>query len=113
MAARRTTPDSELEAIPEGCRSNDAMSRDIVQQLNQLVGVLSLSRVRDSLLMWSHYADQYAGAVMEFDGSHEFLTGQIDIDCRPTRPRRHVDTYLTGVPIPVAELCAKVRAMGL
>ncbi len=107
LAARRAAPDSELEAIPEGCRSNDAMSRDIVQQLNQLVGVLSLSRVRDSLLMWSHYADQYAGAVVEFDGSHEFFTGQIDIDYRPTRPRRHVNTYLTGAPIPVAELCAK------
>jgi len=107
LAARRAAPDSELEAIPEGCRSNDATSRDIVQQLNQLVGVLSLSRVRDSLLMWSHYADQYAGAVVEFDGSHEFFTGQIDIDYRPTRSRRHINTYLTGAPIPVAELCAK------
>jgi len=75
LAARRAVPDGELEAIPEGCRSNDAMSRDIVQQLNQLVGIVSLSRVRDSLLMWSHYADQYAGAVVEFDGSHNFFTG--------------------------------------
>jgi hypothetical protein len=107
LAARRATPDGELEAIPEDCRSNDAMSRDIVQQLNQLVGVLSLSRVRDSLLMWSHYANQYAGAVVEFDGSHDFFTGQIDIDYRPTRPKRHVDAYLTAAPIPVAELCAK------
>ena len=107
LAARKFASDSEFEAIPEGCRSNDAMSRDIVHQLNQLVGVLSLSRVRDSLLMWSHYADQYAGAVVELDGSHEFFNGQIDIDYRPTRPRRHVDTYLTGAPIPVAELCAK------
>lgn len=107
LEARQATSDTEPEPIREGHRSNDAMSRDIVQQLNQLVGVLSLSRVRNSLLMWSHYADQYAGAVVEFDGSHEFFNGQIDIDYRPTRPRRHVDTYLTGTPIPVAELCAK------
>jgi hypothetical protein len=107
LAGRQAAPDGELEAIPEGCGSNDAMSRDIVQQLNQLLGVLSLSRVRDSLLMWSHYADQYAGAVVEFDGSHEFLGGQIDIDYRPTRPRHHVNAYLTGAPVPVAELCAK------
>jgi hypothetical protein len=106
-AARRATTDSELEAVPEGCGSNDAISRDVVQQLNKLVGVVSLSRVRNSLLMWSHYADQYAGAVVEFDGSHKFFTGQIDIDYRPNRPRRHVDTYLTGAPIPVAELCVK------
>jgi hypothetical protein len=107
LAARRAAPDVVLEAIPEGWGSNDAMSRDIVQQLNQLIGVLSLSRVRNSLLMWSHYADQYAGAVVEFDGSHDFFAGQIDIDYRKTRPRRHVDAYLTGAPIPVAELCAK------
>jgi hypothetical protein len=106
-APRRTAPDRETEAIPESCRSSDAISRDIVQQLNQLVGVLSLSRVRDSLLMWSHYADQYAGAVVEFDGSHNFFTGQIDVDYRTTRPRRHLDAYLAGEPIPVAELCAK------
>ena len=83
------------------------MSRDIVQQLNQLIGILSLSRTRNSLLMWSHYADQYAGAVVAFDGSHDFFSGQIDIEYRPTRPRRHVQSYLAGTPIPVAELCAK------
>ena len=47
------------------------------------------------------------GAAVEFDGSHEFFAGQIDIDYRPTRPRRHVEVYLKGAPIPVAELCAK------
>jgi hypothetical protein len=107
LAPRRASPEDVPEAVPEGCASNDGLSRDIVQQLNQLVGVLSLSRVRDSLLMWSHYADQYAGAVVEFDGTHEFFAGQIDIDYRQTRPRRHVDAYLTGASIPVAELCAK------
>lgn len=107
LAPRRATPDGFLETIPDGHGCNDALSRDIVQQLNQLIGVLSLSRVRDSLLMWSHYADQYAGAVVEFDGAHGFFAGQIDIDYRPTRPRRHVDAYLSGAPVPVAELCAK------
>src|ERR1700722_14436902 len=43
-APRQTAPDRQTEAIPENCRSSDAISRDIVQQLNQLVGVLSLSR---------------------------------------------------------------------
>jgi hypothetical protein len=107
LAGRQAASDGALDAIPDGCGSNDAMSRDIVQQLNLLIGVLSLSRVRNSLLMWSHYADQYAGAVVELDGSHEVFAGQIDIDYRSTRPRRHVDTYLTGAPIPVAELCVK------
>ena len=58
--------------------------------------------------MWSHYADQYAGAVVEFDGSHEFFDGQIDIEYRPLRPMRDVGAYVSlPEPIPVAELCAK------
>ncbi len=106
-AGRGVRSEDEADAIPDGCGSSDAMSRDIVQQLNQLIGILSLSRVRDSLLMWSHYADQYAGAVVEFDGSHEFFSGQIDIEYRPARPRRQLSSYLAGMPIPVAELCVK------
>jgi hypothetical protein len=107
LANRRVLSKDEVEAIPDGCGSSDAMSRDIVQQLNRLIGILSLSRARNSLLMWSHYADQYAGAVVEFDGSHEFFSGQIEVEYRPTRPRRHLNSYLAGVPIPVAELCTK------
>lgn len=84
------------------------MSRDIVQQLNELIGILCLSRVSDSLLMWSHYANQYAGAVVEFDGSHEFFDGQIDVEYRPLRPMRDLGAYISpSEPIPIAELCAK------
>jgi hypothetical protein len=108
-SGRQSVPVDALEPIPEGCGCSDAMSRDIVQQLNSQIGILSLSRVRDSLLMWSHYADQYSGAVLEFDSSHEFFAGQIDIEYRSTRPRRHVDTYLAGTPVSVAELCAKSK----
>src|ERR1700738_339215 len=89
-SGRELLPADALEPIPDGCGCSDAMSRDIVQQLNQHIGILSLSRVKDSLLMWSHYADQYAGAVVEFDSSHEFFAGQIDVEYRSTRPRRHV-----------------------
>jgi hypothetical protein len=107
IADRRVVSDGEVETIPDGCGSSDAMSRDIVQQLNQLIGILSLSRVRNSLLMWSLYADQYSGAVVEFDETHDFFSGQIDVEYRPARPRRHLNSYLAGMPIPVAELCAK------
>jgi len=107
-AQRRQPPPGELNEVPDGCQASDAMSRDIVQQLNSLIGILCLSRVDDSLLMWAHYADQYAGAVVEFDGSHEFFDGQIDIEYRPVRPMRDVSAYVSpGGPIPIAELCAK------
>ena len=57
--------------------------------------------------MWSHYADRYAGAVVEFDVAHEFFAHPIDVEYRARRPRRHIDDYLAGVPIPVSELCTK------
>lgn len=107
-AQRRQPPPGALNDVPDGCQASDAMSRDIVQQLNNLIGILCLSRVNNSLLMWSHYADQYAGAVVEFDGSNEFFDGQIDVEYRPLRPMRDVGAYVSPPePIPVAELCAK------
>ena len=109
-AQRRQPPPGALNEVPDGCQASDAMSRDIVQQFNSLIGILCLSRVSDSLLMWSHYADQYAGAVVEFDGSHEFFEGQIDVEYRPLRPMRDVGAYVSPPePIPVAELCAKSK----
>ncbi|MEW6438807.1 MAG: DUF2971 domain-containing protein [Pseudomonadota bacterium] len=108
VAQRRHQPPGTLSEVPKGCQASDAMSRDIVQQLNGLIGILCLSRIDDSLLMWSHYADQYAGVVVEFDGSHEFFHGQIDVEYRPMRPMRDVAAYRSARdPIPVAELCAK------
>ena len=107
-AQRRQPPPGALAGVPDGCQASDAMSRDIVQQLNGLIGILCLSRINDSLLMWSHYADQYAGAVVEFDGTHEFFDGQVDVEYLPLRPMRDVSAYVSSPePIPVAELCAK------
>jgi hypothetical protein len=107
LAHRCSVNESVDETIPDGCTSSDPMSRDIVQQLNRSVGILCLSRVRDSLPMWAHYADQYAGAVVEFDGSHEAFTGHHDVEYRKARPRWHIDRYLTDKPIPLAELSTK------
>ncbi|WP_394389754.1 DUF2971 domain-containing protein [Shewanella woodyi] len=35
--------------------------------------VVSLSETNNNLLMWSHYADQHRGIVVEFDASHELF----------------------------------------
>jgi hypothetical protein len=37
------------------------------------IGVLSLTEKPCNLLMWSHYADQHRGFVIEFDASHPFF----------------------------------------
>jgi hypothetical protein len=108
LAHRRQPQPGALNEVPDGCYASDDKSRDIVHQFNSLIGILCLSRVSDSLLMWSHYADQYAGAVVEFDGLHEFFGGQIDVEYRQLRPMLDVCAYISPPePIPVAELCSK------
>jgi len=42
--------------------------------LGTLVGVLCLSEVADSILMWSHYANHHTGFVLGFDAEHPFFT---------------------------------------
>ncbi|HCG5955204.1 TPA: DUF2971 domain-containing protein [Vibrio parahaemolyticus] len=37
-------------------------------------GIVSLTETRDNLLMWSHYADEHKGFVVEFDTTHDFFT---------------------------------------
>ncbi len=40
---------------------------------NQNVGVLCLSEVRDSILMWGHYTHNHRGFVVGFDSDHPFF----------------------------------------
>jgi hypothetical protein len=42
--------------------------------LNQNVGVLCLSEIRDSILMWGHYTDNHKGVVVGFDSDHVFFS---------------------------------------
>lgn len=41
--------------------------------LNLNVGILCLSEVRDSILMWGHYTDNHQGFVVGFDSEHPFF----------------------------------------
>jgi len=82
LGERRNPPVGDVEVIPDGFGSGDPTSRDIVDQLNRRIGIFCLSRKSDSLLMWSHYADQYAGAVVEFDAAHELFAHPIDVEYR-------------------------------
>jgi Protein of unknown function (DUF2971) len=109
LAAKRRRPSvGEVGENSVGYNCCDITSRDILKTLNQSIGILCLSRVSDSLLMWAHYADQYAGAVIEFDGDSRFFVGQIDIEYRSHRPKKDISAYLSeDAPVPLAELCVK------
>jgi len=107
-ATRRNPPVGEVNENSEGYNCCDITSRNILKELNRSIGILCLSKISDSLLMWSHYADQYAGAVIEFDSKNEFFNGQIDIEYRSHRPKKDISAYLSeGAPVPLAELCVK------
>lgn len=48
--------------------------RNIWQEMKKTYRVLCLSAVRDNILMWSHYADEHKGAVLEFQPKMELAT---------------------------------------
>jgi hypothetical protein len=50
------------------------VSTAINSALNANVGVLCLSEIRDSLLMWGHYTDNHEGFVIGFDQDHPFFS---------------------------------------
>ena len=110
-APRRIPNVHELEPDFESDQCNDRNSRSIRLSLDRAIGILCLSENPSSLLMWSYYADQYAGAVIEFDDSHDFFLGNFPIEYRERRPILDVSYYETNNdPIPVAELCVKPKA---
>lgn len=46
------------------------------REVNNRVGILCLSKRKDSSLMWSHYTDGHKGFVVGFDSSHQFFKRQ-------------------------------------
>ncbi len=109
-ANRRKPSVGKLEANFESDYCNDINSRKILSSLNQSIGVLCLSRNGSSLLMWSHYAESYSGAIIEFDESHEFFEGIIDVEYRKHRPKIDITSYSENKnPVPIAELCVKSK----
>ncbi|MBI3418248.1 MAG: DUF2971 domain-containing protein [Verrucomicrobia bacterium] len=57
----------EAELLPKVSGAIDGI-------LNQKVGVLCLSELRDSLLMWGHYTDNHQGFLVGFDSDHKFFS---------------------------------------
>lgn len=45
----------------------------IIDKINNNLGILSLSKTKNNLLMWSHYADSHKGFVIGFDETHDFF----------------------------------------
>ena len=85
---------------------HDRHSRELRDALDSEIGFLSLSKTCKSLPMWAHYANEYTGAVIEFDGDHEFFEWAFDVYYSDERPIRDLELY-SREPIPIAEMCDK------
>ena len=108
MKPKREKDPARLENSFESKNCNDVTARDVRNELSKLIGILCLSRNPSSLLMWSHYADEYKGAVIEFDETHEFFTGLFPVSYELVRPKINYKLLQdeTG-HIRLSELCYK------
>jgi hypothetical protein len=60
--------------------------------------------------MWSHYADEYRGAIVTLNKDHEFFKGLIEIDYRENRPKKDVSAFIVSAePVPISEFCIKPK----
>ena len=109
-APRRDPPVGALDDDFASDYCSDQNSRRILDSLNKTIGILCLSRNPSSLLMWSHYADGYSGAVVKFSENHEFFSGHFEVKYSEHRPKVDIASYTdVGEPIPIAELCVKAK----
>jgi hypothetical protein len=66
--------------------------RNVWLEMKKTYRVLCLSAVRDNILMWSHYADEHKGAVLEFQPKIELGTEMLGA---------RIVTYSKEVPVAV------------
>ena len=82
------TIDADGNFTPEGRdRVNKAIQEGFIQK-NKNSGVICLSEVCDSILMWSHYTKKHTGVCVEFTRAEDNDLGDEEI-CSPVRYERH------------------------
>ncbi|MBV1863378.1 MAG: DUF2971 domain-containing protein [Rhodobacteraceae bacterium] len=82
----------------------EALPNTIINNINDKIGIFSLSETNDNILMWSHYADQHRGIAVGFNGHHPFYNQkppQLDFRLtkisytakRPIKPSNFSESY--------------------
>ena len=62
--------EEEIQARIDKLQDEHGMKRLVYENATNIIGVLSLSAVPDSILMWAHYTAQHKGFVIGFDTAH-------------------------------------------
>jgi hypothetical protein len=66
---------------------SDELQRGISKMCNETYGVLCCTELECDLIMWSHYAQQHEGFVIEFDLTHSFFAQRMHrVVYSPDRP---------------------------
>jgi hypothetical protein len=60
-------------ALLKADMQSDQAARELIDRHLNTLGILSLSEVPDDLLMWTHYAANHSGFVLEFDDKHHWF----------------------------------------
>ncbi|MEF3101316.1 DUF2971 domain-containing protein [Raoultella terrigena] len=94
------------EKISDPC-CNDIFFRQLIKQLNSMIGILCLTKNPKSHLMWAHYADDYSGALIQLDENHDFFAGAFEVQYSPTRPIVHINYFKENESIAIPNLCIK------
>ncbi|MBQ4859248.1 DUF2971 domain-containing protein [Pseudoalteromonas sp. MMG007] len=110
MSPARVPPVGELPYDFKSPTCNDDTARTIRSDLDNSIGILCLTKNPNSVLMWSHYAEEYAGVMIEFDRDHEFFEGLFEIDYRKNRAIKDYSFFADSEePIRLSELCIKPK----
>jgi hypothetical protein len=74
-------------------QTDPATGEGIFQELNRQVGILSLSEIPDSFLLWCRYASGQSGFVYEFDDKHPWFWAKTEAkdDIHELRKVNYVD----------------------
>lgn len=71
--------------------------RELEEGITSEIGVLSLSRIPDDILMWSHYANSHAGFCLQFNDDEQtpFLAELLEVSYRDEYPIMNpiIDNY--------------------
>lgn len=73
--------------IPKERRRVDNEIQKLVKERKNM-GVICLSEVCDSILMWSHYAESHKGVCFEFTRAEDNALGDLEL-CSPVKYDRH------------------------
>ena len=71
---RGHSTDEQIDSMPAGI---DPAIKLAMEQLSDNYGILSLTKKKNNLLMWSHYTDSHKGFVIAFDSDAPFFKKEV------------------------------------